>query len=273
MGYIASDDVLKRYLEDIRKTAPISRKEEQYLFVLAKQGNSLAREKIVSSNMRFVLKVALRYKGCKIPLQDLISEGSMGLMRAIESFDHTRGLKFISYAVWWIKAYITRAINEQGNLIRLPANQHLRIKKAMRTARVTGELSDDVRYLMQLSEGGASFDDPISQEDSRSLGDAITDESSMSPEAEVEISQIDENLLEIIKQLPKRESQVLRSLYGIEHESSMNLREVGENLNISHERVRQLRDQALRRIRRMTYSENLQEKFTGYLKAQHSVVQ
>ena len=124
MTFDTTDETLKRYLEDIRKTSPIDRKDEHLLFKLCREGNRAAREKLVSANMRFVLKVALQYRGCPIPLPDLVSEGAMGLIRAIESFDHSRGLKFISYAVWWIKAYITRAITEQGSLIRLPANQH-----------------------------------------------------------------------------------------------------------------------------------------------------
>ena len=127
----STDTTLKRYLEDIRRTAPLSREEEQILFQRAKEGDKIARKRLISANMRFVLKVAIQYRGCPIPLPDLVSEGAMGLVRAIESFEHTRGLKFISYGVWWIKAYITRAINEQGNLIRLPANQHLRVRKAL----------------------------------------------------------------------------------------------------------------------------------------------
>ena len=111
----STDATLKRYLDDIRKTAPLSREEEQILFQKAKEGDKVARKKLISANMRFVLKVAIQYRGCPIPLPDLVSEGAMGLVRAIESFEHSRGLKFISYGVWWIKAYITRAINEQGN--------------------------------------------------------------------------------------------------------------------------------------------------------------
>ena len=250
MGYIASDDVLKRYLEDIRKTAPISRKEEQYLFVLAKQGNSLAREKIVSSNMRFVLKVALRYKGCKIPLQDLISEGSMGLMRAIESFDHTRGLKFISYAVWWIKAYITRAINEQGNLVRLPANQHLRIRRALQARNKGLEVSDDVQELIQMGQAAISFDAPISDDSNSSYAEVLADENYVGADDKIELKAVEELTREIVANLPEREARVISGIYGINQEAPLPLRRVGESLNISHERVRQLRDQALRRIRR-----------------------
>jgi RNA polymerase primary sigma factor len=267
MAFLVKDDVLKRYLDDIRQTAPISREEEQTLFRLAARGNASAREKLVSANMRFVLKVALQYRGSTIPLQDLVSEGSMGLIRAIESFDYSRGLKFISYAVWWIKAYITRAINEQSGLIRLPANQHLRVKKAVKDARCPEDLTDEIRGLIQLVEGGFSIDDPMGNEDGKSYCDIMADEKALSPEAETEIAKIELVAQELLCELPEREAEVIKGLFGIDHDSPRNLREVGEALNISHERVRQLRDQALKRIRKSTHKFFLKEKFEGYLSA------
>lgn len=267
MAFRVKDDVLKRYLEDIRQTSPISREEEQSLFRLAAKGNTAARERLVSANMRFVLKVALQYRGSSIPLQDLVSEGSMGLIRAIESFDYSRGLKFISYAVWWIKAYITRAINEQSGLIRLPANQHLRMKKAVKDVANPDELNDEIRRLIQLVEGGFSLDDPMGNESGKTYSEVMADERLLSPEAETEISKMEEMTKELLEELPVREAEVIRGLFGIEHDSPRNLREVGEALNISHERVRQLRDQALKRIRRSTRRLSLKEKFEGYLTA------
>lgn len=272
MGFVMKDDVLKRYLDDIRKTSPLSRSEEQYLFHLAKAGSRQARERLVSANLRFVLKVALRYRGCSIPLQDLVSEGSMGLIRAIESFDHTRGLKFISYAVWWIKAYITRAINEQSGLIRLPANQHLRVKKAIRESQTQDSLSDEIRSLIQISDGSVSIDDPIGQEEGKTFSEMVADDRNMNPEAEAEVNQMEEVAQDLLYGLPDREAEVIRGLYGIDHDSSLNLREVGEALNISHERVRQLRDQALRRIRKSVHRMHLRERLDGYLTARDSVI-
>lgn len=267
MAFMVKDDVLRRYLDDIRQTTPISRIEEHTLFKLAARGNAQARERLVAANMRFVLKVALQYRGCKIPLQDLVSEGSMGLIRAIESFDYSRGLKFISYAVWWIKAYITRAINEQSGLIRLPANQHLRVKRAVKEARKVEDISDEIRGLLQLSEGGLSIDEPMSGEDGKSYCDIMADEKALSPEVETEIIRTEEVTKAIIKELPPREAEVIRGLFGIDHDSPRNLREVGEALNISHERVRQLRDQALKRIRKATGRHCLRERMDGYLEA------
>lgn len=270
MAFMVKDDVLRRYLEDIRQTTPLSRAEEHTLFRLAARGNAHAREKLVAANMRFVLKVALQYRGSKIPLQDLVSEGSMGLIRAIESFDYSRGLKFISYAVWWIKAYITRAINEQSGLIRLPANQHLRVKRAVKEARKIEDISDDIRSLLQLSDGGLSIDEPMGNDDGKSFGDIMADDKALNPEVETEIVRTEEITQIILRELPAREAEVIRGLFGIDHDSPRNLREVGEALNISHERVRQLRDQALKRIRKATGRHFLRERMDGYLEAIHS---
>jgi RNA polymerase primary sigma factor len=267
MTFDSSDETLKRYLDDIRKTKPLSREEEQTLFRLCSQGNSQARKRLVSANMRFVLKVALQYRGCPIPLTDLVNEGSMGLIRAIQSFDYSRGLKFISYAVWWIKAYITRAINENGNLIRLPANQHLRVRKALKEKSRGKEISEDIRELIQLGERGVSFDQGLSNDSKTTYSEVLADDKAINPESETEIQSVELMAKELLVGLPEREAQVIRGLYGINHESPQTLREVGETLNISHERVRQLRDQALRRIRKGNSKAFLKEKYDGYLDA------
>ena len=267
MNFDSSDSIIKRYLDDIRKTKPLSREEEQVLFRLRSQGNEKAREKLISANMRFVLKVALQYRGCPIPLPDLVNEGCMGLTRAVESFDHTRGLKFISYAVWWIKAYITRAINEHGNMIRLPANQHLKVRKALKDKAAGKELSEEVRQLMQLGEKGISFDAPISGESKSSFGEVLADNNADNPESKTEIEKMENLATQLVDELPQREQQVLCGLYGINNHKPQTLREVGESLNISHERVRQLRDQALRRIRKSNSREFLKEKYHGFLEA------
>ncbi len=267
----SSDDTLRRYLDDIRKTQPIDRKEEHELFKLCRQGGDkgrLAREKLISANMRFVLKVALQYRGCPIPLPALVSEGAMGLIRAIESFDHSRGLKFISYAVWWIKAYITRAINEQGSLIRLPANQHLRVRRALKNKNKAGEeLTDEIRELIQLGESGISFDAPLKADTKTTYQEVLADPKAENPEHYAEISSVELMAHELLSELPEREAQVIKGLFGINHEAPMTLREVGDSLKISHERVRQLRDQALRRIKKARNKEVLREKYEAYISA------
>jgi RNA polymerase primary sigma factor len=263
----STDTTLKRYLDDIRKTAPISREEEQKLFQLSAKGNEKAREKLIKVNMRFVLKVAIQYRSCPIPLPDLVSEGAMGLVRAIESFDYSRGLKFISYGVWWIKAYITRAINEQGNLIRLPANQHLRVRKALQEARKGKEIGEDIRELIQIGQKGISFDSPLKTDSKATYGEVLADGNAANPEADTEIQDVESLARDLLSQLPDREAKVLAGIFGINQEAPQTLREVGESMNISHERVRQLRDQALRRIRKFNSKDYLQEKYDGYLDA------
>jgi RNA polymerase primary sigma factor len=270
MHFDSNDDTLRRYLDDIRKTAPLDRQEEQELFRLAKGNNEhskSARARLISANMRFVLKVAIQYRGCPIPLPDLVSEGAMGLVRAIESFDHSRGLKFISYAVWWIKAYITRAINENGSLIRLPANQHLRVRKALKEQSKGKEIAEDIRELIQLGERGVSFDSPLKNDTKTTFSEVLADTKAMSPESESEIGNIEYLTRELLAQLPEREARVIAGIFGINQEAPQTLREVGESMGISHERVRQLRDQALRRIRKLNNKDYLKEKYEGYLDA------
>jgi RNA polymerase primary sigma factor len=262
-----SDETLKRYLDDIRKTAPLPREEEQQLFRLAAQGNEKAREKLISANMRFVLKVAIQYRGCPIPLPDLVSEGAMGLVRAINSFDYSRGLKFISYAVWWIKAYITKAINEQGGLIRLPANQHLRVRKALKDQFHGEEISEDIRELIQLGQGGVSFDAPLKDDSKSTYSEVLPDENAANPETETDIASMVDLARDLLDQLPDREARVIAGVFGINQDAPQTLREVGESLNISHERVRQLRDKALSRIRKQNSKDFLFEKYEGFLAA------
>lgn len=273
----SNDETLRRYLDDIRQTAPLDRQEEQLYFRALHEKDrdprraARAREKLISANMRFVLKVAIQYKGCPIPLPDLVSEGAMGLVRAIESFDHSRGLKFISYAVWWIKAYITRAINENGSLIRLPANQHLRVRKALKELAKKGqELPEDIRELIQLGERGVSFDSPLKSDTKTTFSEVLADPKVISPEAESEIVNIEGLTRDLLGQLPDREAKVIAGIFGINQEAPQTLREVGESMGISHERVRQLRDQALRRIRKINSKEYLKEKYEGFLEAVRS---
>jgi len=264
----STDATLKRYLDDIRRTSPLSREEEAWLF--ENKSNPIARQKIVDANMRFVLKVAIQYRGCPIPLPDLVSEGAMGLIRAIESFDCTRGLKFISYGVWWIKAYITRAINEQGNLVRLPANQHLRIRKGLKKQAKGQEVSEAVMDLIQLGQKGVSIDSPLNIDSKSSYAESLPDATAADPESSSEIQAIEDGIRDILKALPEREYNVLAGIYGIGLNTPQTLREVGESMNISHERVRQLRDQALKRITHTVTKEFLKENLEALAKAKQN---
>lgn len=262
-----NDGVLKRYLEDIRMTRPITRQEERELFRHLKHGSRAARERLISCNMRFVLKVALQYRGCPLPLTDLVNEGSMGLIRAIESYDESRGIKFISYAVWWIKAFITRAINETGSLIRLPANQHLRVRKALRECGDSESLPQDVKELIALGAQGSSFDQPLTPGSKNSLSEVLCDDQNRKIDDQTEIVRMEKLMQEWVSVLPTQESQVIQGIFGFEDGQPKTLREVGSRMGVSNERVRQLRDQALRRIRNMSPQLGLREKFEGFLSA------
>jgi RNA polymerase primary sigma factor len=266
---IDSNDVtLKRYLDDIRRTSPLSREEEALL--LKNRNNPVARQKIIDANMRFVVKVAIQYRGCPIPMADLMSEGAMGLMRAIETFDNTRGIKFITYGVWWIKAFITRAINEQGNLVRLPANQYLRIRKGLKDQAKGQEISDDVKSLIQIGQKGVSIDSPLKADSKSSYAESLPDASAVDPESNSEIQAVEDGIRGILKALPTREYNVLAGIYGVGFSAPQTLREVGESMNISHERVRQLRDQALKRIAHTVAKDVLKENLEALARAKQN---
>ncbi len=285
MHFDSNDDTLRRYLDDIRQTAPLDRIKEQSYFQLIREARetkanpnatrkeleeaetrqNLAREALVSANMRFVLSVALRYSHSSIPLPDLVSEGGMGLMHAIDGFDASRGNKFISYAVWWIKAYITRAINENGSLIRLPANQRLRVHKALKEQARGKEIGEDIRELIQLGERGISFDSPLKSDTKTTFSEVLADTKASNPEADAEAENFAAIARDLLAELPEREAKVIAGIYGIGQEARQTLREVGETMGISHERVRQLRDQALRRIRQLHTIDSIREKTDGTL--------
>jgi RNA polymerase primary sigma factor len=238
------DDNLKQFLKEVRGTQVLSRSEEMLLFQLMAQGNKEAKHKLVLANIKFVTKVALQYKSSSLSSADLIDEGTMGLIRAIESYDPSRGLKFISYAVWWIRAYITRAIYEQDTLIRLPSNQRWRLNQARRSNEKTDDIEDNVKVLMQMGLSGVSIDSPISNATTVTFADVIA-----SPHKSTDVE--NDALISVLKkELSGREYQVMVDFYGLNEVSSKTLGEIAKTLELSRERVRQLRNQALQRIRK-----------------------
>ena len=227
-------DTLRLYLDDIRRTRPIPREDETALFRLCREGNAQARERIIRANMRFVLKVALQYRNSPMPVTDLVNEGCMGLIRAIESYDPSMGLKFISYAVWWIKAFIVRAIDEN-------------------------ELDDEVRQMLRMEEAGICIDRPIPGNERSSYAEVLPDTSTPLPDRLAEIEQMERTLRDLINGLPEQEAQVIQSIYGIDRDGPMTLREVSEMLEVPHERVRQIRDKAIRHLRAHNFRAHLRE--------------
>jgi RNA polymerase primary sigma factor len=244
----SGDYILRCYLEDIRKAGQLNRGDESALFRLARQGDARARDRLIAANMRFVVKVALEYRACPMPVADLISEGAIGLIHSVETFDPDRGIRFISYAVWWIRSHITKALNEKGYLIRLPANQYFRLRKALRAERAGNDPEpDDIRRLKQMSQGCASLD-AAHAGTGESWADRIADASARDPSREAERN-LGAGLTErILDQLPPRERIVMRGFYGIGDENPLTLKEVGRKIGLSSERVRQIRRRTVEKL-------------------------
>ncbi len=262
-----NDFVLRAYLEDIRKSSQVPSQAEGVLFRLFRKGNTRARQRLIGANMRFVVKVALEYRSCPMPVADLISEGSIGLIHAVETFDPERGVKFISYAVWWIRSYITKALNEKGYMIRLPANQYFRLRKALQ-AEKQGRIEDeDLRVIRQLSQGCSSLNAGNSGS-GKPWSDVLPDPRASDPSLQTELS-LGKRLTErMLAGLSERERIVVKGFYGLGDENPITLKEVGSTLNLSSERIRQIRKQAIKKIRMDPSVGPLRDRYECMLKNQ-----
>lgn len=260
------ESVLGMYLKEINRIPLLTREEENELALRAKNGDKSARDKIVRANLRFVVNVSKKYQGRGLDLTDLISEGNIGLLNAIERFDVNRGYHFISYAVWWIRQSILKAIGEKGRAIRLPsnrANELAKIEGARKS--VVGNKSEDqefeevaemlhmdkvhVREMIYISREMASLDAPVGGEsDDRTFGEYIEDIKNLPENAVMEESMHDE-INKVIDTLQPKEAAILKMRYGIGVEKPMSLQEIGTICNLTKERVRQIENRALVRMR------------------------
>lgn len=262
-------DSLQAYLQEIGKTPLLSREEEGRLFERIRRGDQEARQKMIQSNLRLVVKIAGDYRELGLPLLDLISEGNIGLIKAIDRFDPNKGGKLSTYAAWWIRQSVQRALANQGKTIRLPVHLIAKISSLRRTARTLGErLGRDptdeevaaeagvpahrVAHLRSVSAQPASLDAPLSGEpDAASLAEVVRDESAASPSESFREKSLTDDLKAVVDSLDRREAEIIRLRFGLTGGEELTLQQVGDRFHVTRERIRQLERLALLKIRRL----------------------
>ena len=269
-----SNRSLSRYLEEIGDFEPLNPDREVELAIKIKQDNHSALEELVKANLRFVVSVAKDYQGQGLPLTDLINEGNLGLIKAAGRFDETRGFKFISYAVWWIRQSILQALAEHSRIVRLPLNRVGTISKTTKTAekleaeierspnekeigRQLNMTSDEVIDAMRISRRHQSLNAPFRDGDKNSLIDIIKDDNQIEPDAPLMNDSLKDEIRNSLETLKDREKMVIKMYFGIERDYALTLNEIGEEFNLTRERVRQIKEKAIRRLRHRSRSKTL----------------
>ncbi|HLX96818.1 MAG TPA: RNA polymerase sigma factor RpoD/SigA [Verrucomicrobiae bacterium] len=263
-----ADTAIKLYLREIGQVKLLTPQEEIELAARIKKGDKKAREQMIKANLRLVVKIARDYDGIGLPLLDLISEGNIGLMKAVERFDPRKGGKLSTYGSWWIKQSIKRALANQSKTIRLPVHLVDKISKMRRVAMklqeelgrepTDEELADElgmtgarVRQMRMASIRPASLDAPIGDDDSNNFSDLVEDENAITPYQDLEDKTVTGMLQDMVKHLDPREATILRYRFGLDGGSEKTLEEVGEKFGVTRERVRQIQNLALKKLRRM----------------------
>ena len=272
----AEENILLTYLREINRIPLLTKEEEEEAAKLAAKGNLAARNKLVNSNLRFVVSIAKKHQGKGLPLEDLISEGNIGLMNAVKSFDVDKGYRFITYAVWWIRQSIIKAIFEKSHMIRLPGNKLAEINKVeiarQIISRKTGlslngeinEIADflkisphKTRELLNLQKDILSMDEPLINDNPTAIKDLVIDRNSTSPFDFAMNSIIKDELEEEVSKLEERASELIRQRYGLEGNSPQTLKEIGVRYDLSRERVRQIEKRALGQLKQSINAEQL----------------
>ena len=273
---IAIDDPVRMYLKEIGKVPLLSSEEEIELANRIENGDQYAKKKLAEANLRLVVSIAKRYVGRGMLFLDLIQEGNLGLIKAVEKFDYRKGFKFSTYATWWIRQAITRALADQARTIRVPVHMVETINKMARVQRqLTLELNrepseeeiakkmgigvDKVREVMKISQDPVSLETPIGEEDDSHLGDFIKDERSMSPEEYATNEILKEEIKSVLLTLQEREQEVLELRFGLVDGTSHTLEEVGKKFNVTRERIRQIEAKALRKLRHPSRAKKLKD--------------
>jgi RNA polymerase primary sigma factor len=269
-----SNRSLSRYLEEIGNYEPLPPAREVELAQKIHKDDQVALEELVKANLRFVVSVAKDYQGQGLPLTDLINEGNLGLIKAAGRFDETRGFKFISYAVWWIRQSILQALAEHSRIVRLPLNRVGTISKITKTAeKLEAEIErspneqeigrqlemtpDEVIDAMRISRRHHSLNAPFRDGDKNSLIDVIKDENQSSPDEPLMNDSLKDEIRQSLDTLKQRERQVIKMYFGIERDYALTLNEIGEEFNLTRERVRQIKEKAIRRLRHRSRSKTL----------------
>ncbi len=273
---ISIDDPVRMYLKEIGKVDLLSSAEEAELAQKMAEGDADAKKRLAEANLRLVVSIAKRYVGRGMLFLDLIQEGNLGLIKAVEKFDYTKGYKFSTYATWWIRQAITRAIADQARTIRIPVHMVETINKLIRVTRqlvqelgrdpspeeIAKELNmplDKVSEIMKIAQEPVSLETPIGEEEDSHLGDFIQDEDAPAPSEAATFTLLKEQLSEVINTLTAREEKVLRLRFGLDDGRARTLEEVGKEFNVTRERIRQIEAKALRKLRHPSRSKKLKD--------------
>ena len=273
---ISLDDPVKMYLKDIGEVPLLSADDEIELARRIQEGDEEAKKKLSEANLRLVVSIAKRYVGRGMLFLDLIQEGNIGLMKAVEKFDYQKGFKFSTYATWWIRQAITRAIADQARTIRIPVHMVETINKLTRVSRILlqqlgreptpaeiaaemGVSEERVREIQKIAQDPVSLETPIGEEEDSHLGDFIEDDRAVTPSDSVSTTMLKETLLNVLNSLTPREEKVLRLRYGVDDGRPRTLEEVGKEFNVTRERIRQIEAKVLRKLRHPSRSKHLKD--------------
>ena len=273
---IAIDDPVRMYLKEIGKVPLLTADQEIELAKRLEEGDEAAKQQLAEANLRLVVSIAKRYVGRGMLFLDLIQEGNLGLIKAVEKFDYRKGFKFSTYATWWIRQAITRAIADQARTIRIPVHMVETINKLIRVSRqllqeygreptpeeIAKEMNiseSKVREIIKIAQEPVSLETPIGEEEDSHLGDFIPDEDAPAPAEAASFALMKEQLMEVLDTLTPREEKVLRLRFGLDDGHQRTLEEVGKEFNVTRERIRQIEAKALRKLRHPSRSKKLRD--------------